>query len=64
MQSIFEVFSETSHSSRLWSNKNDFNRFLPSFSPLQLVGFVYACYVVSVFTEEEDSCKYLLAEIR
>jgi len=25
----------------------------------QLVGFVYACYVVSVFTEEEDSCKYL-----
>lgn len=23
----------------------------------QLVGFVYACYVVSVFTEEEDSCK-------
>lgn len=23
----------------------------------QLVGFVYACSVVSVFTEEEDSCK-------
>ncbi|KAF2978360.1 hypothetical protein EK904_004392 [Melospiza melodia maxima] len=23
---------------------------------LMLVGFVYACYVVSVFTEEEDSC--------
>uniref|UniRef100_A0A803VQ65 Sodium/potassium-transporting ATPase subunit beta-1-interacting protein n=1 Tax=Ficedula albicollis TaxID=59894 RepID=A0A803VQ65_FICAL len=26
---------------------------------IALVGFVYACYVVSVFTEEEDSCKYL-----
>uniref|UniRef100_H0ZB20 Sodium/potassium-transporting ATPase subunit beta-1-interacting protein n=1 Tax=Taeniopygia guttata TaxID=59729 RepID=H0ZB20_TAEGU len=24
---------------------------------IALVGFVYACYVVSVFTEEEDSCK-------
>lgn len=24
----------------------------------QLVGFVYACYVISVFMEEEDSCKY------
>ncbi|XP_015737093.1 sodium/potassium-transporting ATPase subunit beta-1-interacting protein 4 isoform X3 [Coturnix japonica] len=23
---------------------------------IALVGFVYACYVVSVFTEEEDSC--------
>ncbi|XP_066576420.1 sodium/potassium-transporting ATPase subunit beta-1-interacting protein 3 isoform X4 [Amia ocellicauda] len=25
---------------------------------LALIGFVYACYVISVFTEEEDSCKY------
>ncbi|XP_039610508.1 sodium/potassium-transporting ATPase subunit beta-1-interacting protein 3 [Polypterus senegalus] len=25
---------------------------------LALLGFVYACYVISVFTEEEDSCKY------
>ncbi|KAI1901423.1 hypothetical protein AGOR_G00034290 [Albula goreensis] len=25
---------------------------------LALVGFVFACYVVSAFTEEEDSCKY------
>ncbi|KAM8966873.1 sodium/potassium-transporting ATPase subunit beta-1-interacting protein 3 [Pelodytes ibericus] len=25
---------------------------------LSLVGFVYACYVISVFTDEEDSCKY------
>ncbi|XP_064585811.1 sodium/potassium-transporting ATPase subunit beta-1-interacting protein 4 isoform X3 [Zonotrichia leucophrys gambelii] len=24
---------------------------------IALVGFVYACYVVSVFTEEEDSCR-------
>lgn len=28
------------------------------FSPLQLVGFVYACYVISIFMEEEDTCKY------
>ncbi|XP_069816104.1 sodium/potassium-transporting ATPase subunit beta-1-interacting protein 3 isoform X3 [Dendropsophus ebraccatus] len=25
---------------------------------LSLIGFVYACYVISVFTDEEDSCKY------
>ncbi|XP_015267187.1 PREDICTED: sodium/potassium-transporting ATPase subunit beta-1-interacting protein 3, partial [Gekko japonicus] len=25
---------------------------------LSLIGFVYACYVISVFMEEEDSCKY------
>lgn len=25
----------------------------------QLLGFIYACYVISVITEEEDSCKYL-----
>ncbi|XP_036374545.1 sodium/potassium-transporting ATPase subunit beta-1-interacting protein 3-like [Megalops cyprinoides] len=25
---------------------------------LALLGFVFACYVISVFTEEEDSCKY------
>ncbi|KAF7248594.1 Sodium/potassium-transporting ATPase subunit beta-1-interacting protein 4 [Varanus komodoensis] len=30
--------------------------FLPLF---QLVGFVYACYVVSVFTEEEDSFDFI-----
>ncbi|XP_029447237.1 sodium/potassium-transporting ATPase subunit beta-1-interacting protein 3 isoform X2 [Rhinatrema bivittatum] len=24
---------------------------------LSLIGFVYACYVISVFTEEEDSCR-------
>lgn len=29
------------------------------FSPLQLVGFVYACYVISIFMEEEDTCKYI-----
>uniref|UniRef100_A0A8D0HIL2 Sodium/potassium-transporting ATPase subunit beta-1-interacting protein n=1 Tax=Sphenodon punctatus TaxID=8508 RepID=A0A8D0HIL2_SPHPU len=28
-----------------------------------LVGFVYACYVISVFTEEEDSCKYSLPDV-
>lgn len=26
---------------------------------LQLLGFVYACYVVSAITEEEDSCEWL-----
>ena len=25
----------------------------------QLLGFVYACYVVSAITEEEDSCELL-----
>uniref|UniRef100_A0A8D1RVB8 Sodium/potassium-transporting ATPase subunit beta-1-interacting protein n=2 Tax=Sus scrofa TaxID=9823 RepID=A0A8D1RVB8_PIG len=25
---------------------------------LSLVGFVYACYVISIFMEEEDTCKY------
>lgn len=25
---------------------------------LQLLGFVYACYVVNTFSDEEDSCKY------
>ncbi|XP_015687348.1 sodium/potassium-transporting ATPase subunit beta-1-interacting protein 3, partial [Protobothrops mucrosquamatus] len=25
---------------------------------LSLIGFVYACYVISVFMEEEDSSKY------
>jgi len=25
---------------------------------MQLIGFVYACYVISIFMEEEDSCKY------
>nr|XP_023650263.1 sodium/potassium-transporting ATPase subunit beta-1-interacting protein 3 isoform X2 [Paramormyrops kingsleyae] len=25
---------------------------------LALAGFVYACYVISIFSEEEDSCKY------
>ncbi|XP_069076347.1 sodium/potassium-transporting ATPase subunit beta-1-interacting protein 3 isoform X2 [Pleurodeles waltl] len=24
---------------------------------LSLIGFVYACYVISVFTEDEDSCR-------
>lgn len=27
----------------------------------QLLGFIYACYVISVITEEEDSCEYLLS---
>ncbi|KAM4026957.1 sodium/potassium-transporting ATPase subunit beta-1-interacting protein 3 isoform 1-T1 [Anomaloglossus baeobatrachus] len=25
---------------------------------LSLIGFVYACYVISVFTDEEDSCRH------
>lgn len=24
----------------------------------QLAGFIYACYVVKLISEEEDSCKY------
>uniref|UniRef100_A0A673JPH6 Sodium/potassium-transporting ATPase subunit beta-1-interacting protein n=1 Tax=Sinocyclocheilus rhinocerous TaxID=307959 RepID=A0A673JPH6_9TELE len=27
---------------------------------ISLLGFIYACYVISVITEEEDSCEYLL----
>lgn len=29
----------------------------------QLVGFVCACYVISIFTEEEDSCKCAAASL-
>ncbi|XP_075067473.1 sodium/potassium-transporting ATPase subunit beta-1-interacting protein 3 isoform X1 [Mixophyes fleayi] len=25
---------------------------------MSLIGFVYACYVISVFTDEEDSCRH------
>lgn len=28
-------------------------------SLFQLAGFIYACYVVKLISEEEDSCKYL-----
>lgn len=34
------------------------DEFAVCMSPPQLVGFVYACYVISIFSEEEDSCKY------
>lgn len=30
---------------------------------LQLMGFIYACYVVKLISEEEDSCKYTLTHI-
>lgn len=30
---------------------------------MQLIGFVYACYVISIFMEEEDSCKYWYSPI-
>lgn len=30
---------------------------------LQLMGFIYACYVVKLISEEEDSCKYTAAHI-
>lgn len=34
-----------------------------SSSFMQLIGFVYACYVISIFMEEEDSCKYWYSPI-
>lgn len=30
---------------------------------LQLMGFIYACYVVKLISEEEDSCKYTVTHI-
>jgi hypothetical protein len=43
---------------------NIWHNFLQNiFSFLQLVGFVYACYVISISMEEEDTCKYCYSSL-